>query len=207
MPAREVARSTNAWKQLVHEKSELQDNPLTLVKEWTGDSISVFCGSYRDWATTAIFENGIPATALAVSGVLETPDGFILGQRNEKQTQQEPSMWEFAPAGSVDWLPQFGRHRDVREQLCLEVTEELGLEDKDFSSMIPIALIYDEGAHVLDIGFHVNVHPVSANQVTCKLAFPNSEYTDVAVVLPREAQSYALTYASKELLSKILPRV
>jgi hypothetical protein len=96
--------------------------------------------------------------ALAVNGLLECADGFVVGRR-EPGSIYQPGAWQGAPAGSVERrcdassANRGGNKRiDLAEQILAECEEELGLEARDIVVLRPLAAVEHPGSHVVDIG-------------------------------------------------------
>lgn len=95
---------------------------------------------------------------LAVSGLVFYRSGgeriFFVGQRAQDVTQ-DPGFYEFIPSGSIEVASSYSKSVPYRDQLFLELKEELGIEK--IKSCREFCLIPDELNRVWDIGFEVEV--------------------------------------------------
>jgi hypothetical protein len=89
---------------------------------------------------------------VAVSGVLQCPEGLVFGRRAPYVTQYR-GWWELVPSGGIDAiaLPPRG-DCDYIAEILKELREETGADKDWVSNVRPFCLIDDHHSHVLDIG-------------------------------------------------------
>ncbi len=92
---------------------------------------------------------------LAVTGLLFCQDGIVIGHLSQT-VYQYPGMGELAPSGSVD-MSTLGHNQqvDLRQQLMLELQEEIGITTKDVSDVQPLAVVSDNDSQVFDVCYTV----------------------------------------------------
>ncbi|MFT9330797.1 MAG: NUDIX hydrolase [Acetobacter persici] len=120
---------------------------------------------------------------LAVIGLLETPEGFVLGRRHPSSLYQG-NFWQSPPAGSIE---RRGDSTDVHlgEQLLAEAEEELGLPTESLSVGPPCLIARHPGTRILDIGIPMRT-PLSFSAVEARWKqSANQEYDQLALV-PRQ---------------------
>lgn len=106
---------------------------------------------------------------LAVTGVMSTDAGFVVGLRS--QAVNRPSMWEFAPAGSLERFP-------IEEQLRREISEELGIDSEEVNVGEPVGIYLDRDSLVADVVVPVRVRALWRD---VKERFESGEYSRVQV--------------------------
>ena len=87
---------------------------------------------------------------LAVAGLIEGPDGIVLGRRPSTAVYQ-PGLWQLAPAGNVDPGAELAGGIDVVAALGTELREELGLELTTMSVPRPLCLVEHPHIGILDL--------------------------------------------------------
>jgi len=126
--------------------------------------------SVRSWSDSEIFGNfvdyrlffaqhkcpelfaALNIRPLAVSGVVQTDDGIVFGQRNESTTQ-DPGLWELVPSGGIgEETRRSGGAIVYEDQLLAEIQEELGISTVAVSKPWPFILVHDTVSHAIDIG-------------------------------------------------------
>lgn len=88
---------------------------------------------------------------LAVSGVIESPDGLIFGRRNP-DLMTDGGKWELVPSGGVD--PDTclrNGHVDYMEQFYTELAEEVGIVRSQVYDSVPLTLVGDFATNVFDL--------------------------------------------------------
>ncbi|WP_231866164.1 NUDIX hydrolase [Acetobacter cerevisiae] len=117
---------------------------------------------------------------LAVIGLLETPEGYVLGRRNPSSLYQG-NFWQSPPAGSIE------RRRDstavhLDEQLLAEAEEELGLTAENLAIGATQLIARHPGTRILDIGIPMRT-PLSFSAVEAHWKNgANQEYDQLALV-------------------------
>ncbi len=95
---------------------------------------------------------------VAVSGLLMCRDGIAFGRRSAATTQ-DGGRWELVPSGGID-----DSAGDAREQLLCELVEETGIPAASVEEIAAVALIEDESAHTIDIGYALRI-ALSATEI------------------------------------------
>jgi hypothetical protein len=115
---------------------------------------------------------------LAVSGLVSLGSKIAFGKR-ASNTTQDANRWELVPSGGLT-----PRARDqqgnisAKAQVLEELKEELGLPDSLVGSTRPFILVEDTAAHVIDIGFHIELS-ASADEVKAAMANRTDEYSGI----------------------------
>lgn len=135
---------------------------------------------------------------VAVSGLVMCEDGVVFGRR--AGTLVDAGCWELAPSGSID-NPRAG----ARAQLLKELTEETGIPAAAVNDIAPLAVIDDEGAHTVDIGYTLFVQ-LSALDIRRYAQRASGEYDTLEVVptdqLERFLAAHDVIEVSRALLKQ-----
>ncbi|WP_156995522.1 NUDIX hydrolase, partial [Elstera litoralis] len=121
-----------------------------------------------------IFINLPEIRPLAVTGILISPAGLVLGRRSNNVSTHE-GLWEPAPAGGLS-LP------DPRGQLLDELREELGLDASSVTSTEVCGLVEDVATGVVDIIF-VLMSSLPENEIRSAYEqFGSKEYSEISFI-------------------------
>jgi hypothetical protein len=116
-----------------------------------------------------------------VTGLLRIAGGVLLARR-AASALQDAGRWELAPSGIVDGRALDAGPLAAREQLAVELREELALAAGDARSCTALALVPDPSSTVIDVLFQVDVG-LPTDEVLRRFAVRrSSEYDDVRVV-------------------------
>jgi hypothetical protein len=118
---------------------------------------------------------------VAVSGLLECPDGIVFGRRAVTVTQ-DPGLWELVPSGGLDASRFTAGEINYCSQILEELSEELGVGLESISRVVPFCLVEDLESHVLDIGIGMMSPLAAAALVGNQQAAGSKEYEEVRVV-------------------------
>lgn len=88
--------------------------------------------------------------SLAVIGLIQCPEGFILGKRTVKSVYL-PGYWQSPPAGTVE-SRDGSDEVDLIQQLYAEAEEELGLHAHHLMDPRIISATEHTDTHIIDIG-------------------------------------------------------
>jgi 8-oxo-dGTP pyrophosphatase MutT (NUDIX family) len=131
---------------------------------------------------------------LAVSGAVSVADArgevFLIGRRAPGVTQY-PGWWELLPSGGLDAEAAADGSVDYQAQLQRELTEETGLTEDLVTSSCPLALIFDPGEKVVDLGVRMTL-ALDRESVMGRLA-PGTEYDAFQLLSETELSSLAGT--------------
>ncbi len=117
---------------------------------------------------------------LAVIGLLETPEGYILGRRHPSSLYQG-NFWQSPPAGSIERRGESTAvHLD--EQLLAEAEEELGLKAESLTIGPPRLIARHPGTRILDIGIPMRTALSFSAVEACWKNSANQEYDQLALV-------------------------
>lgn len=119
---------------------------------------------------------------VAVSGLLECPEGILFGRR-AAMTTQHAGLWELCPSGGLE-MSAFVRDGavDYRAQILAELREEIGVVAGAVSDVNPFCVVEDLASHVVDIGIELH-STLSALQL--RMLHHNSatkEYDELLIV-------------------------
>nr|WP_063908389.1 hypothetical protein [Acetobacter malorum] len=125
---------------------------------------------------------------LAVIGLLETPEGYVLGRRHPSSLYQG-NFWQSPPAGSIERRgDSTAVHLD--EQLLAEAEEELGLIAENVTIGSPHLIARHPGTRILDIGIPMHT-PLSFSAVEAHWKNgANQEYDQLALVPHAEIDAW-----------------
>jgi hypothetical protein len=132
---------------------------------------------------------------LAVSGVIESPDGFIFGRRSS-DLMTDGGKWELVPSGGLD--PETCLHDcavDYMEQFYKELAEETGITKAQISGAFPFVLVEDPTTHVFDLGIAAET-PLLTTQINLAFNHSHREYSELRIV---EASQLAGFYEEQGL--------
>lgn len=141
------------------------------------DRIDGFWAEYRhvlaQMRKPSLFET-LRLRSLAVTGLLLTADGIVLGRRSAHVVYQ-PGRWQGVPAGSVESRTGAG-NVDLKVQLMAEITEELGLEARQVAIGDPGLTCEHATTHIVDVAMPLHTSLSFAEVEACWRAKGNDEY-------------------------------
>lgn len=111
-----------------------------------------YCLSLAQMRDPALFD-ALALCPLAVTGLLFTPDGVVIGRRSAHALYL-PGCWQGVPAGTVESRAGDGPV-DLRAQLAAELWEELGLDPADAAIGAPFLACAHPGTHIVDIAMPI----------------------------------------------------
>lgn len=135
---------------------------------------------------------------LAVNGLIQCADGFILGQRN-KNSVYLPQYWQSPPAGSVE-SRQKEKTVDLMQQLYAEAKEELGLDQKHFTKTYIISATEHSDTHILDIGILLYTYLPFSEIKQIWQSNANNEYSQLICLSPSDAPPHLLLPTTQFLI-------
>jgi hypothetical protein len=122
---------------------------------------------------------------LAVSGLIESPDGLIFGRRGP-DLATATGEWELAPSGGLE--PQSGLHCgtvNYMRQFYDELLEEVGIEKTHITDAMPFVVVEEPATHVFDLGIAARTD-LRAAQIDEAFLRTRREYSEVKVVAGAE---------------------
>jgi len=123
---------------------------------------------------------------VAVSGILECPQGLVFGKRGVDVTDSAGS-WELVPSGGIDMSGRTAEQgADYRAQLAAELREEIGISLDVVEALVPICAVEDEITHVLDIGVAITTSLSLERLREAHRAAESAEYSEI-LAIPRTA--------------------
>ena len=120
---------------------------------------------------------------LAVCGVIQGPDGVLMGRRAANAIYQ-PGLWQLPPAGSVDDSAATAEGADLRHALMAELREELGLKPDDVRDFQPLCLVEHPGSGVTDLGIALRTDLTLAEIGAAHDACGDREYDGLIAAAP-----------------------
>jgi len=132
---------------------------------------------------------------VAVSGLLECPDGIVFGRRAATVTQ-DAGLWELVPSGGLDGSKFVPGEIDFRGQILAELHEEVGIGLESISSVTPFCLVEGLESHVLDIGIAMMSPLAGAALVRMHGVAGSTEYEELCVVRRTELAEFTRREAS-----------
>lgn len=129
-------------------------------------------------AEPALFAT-LQVRSLAVCGLLDSPDGAVIGRR-EPASAYQPGLWQFAPAGSVDQGAAKPGGVSWRHALLTELQEELGIPPDAVAVMDPVCLV-QHPTGVLDMGVRLQTRLTAAEIIDLHHTRGNGEYDRLLV--------------------------
>ena len=127
---------------------------------------------------------------VAVSGLLECKDGFVFGKRSDNVTQ-DAGNWELVPSGGIDCANvKLGFPVDFKNQLLVELKEEVGIDKNSIKSINTFCYILDESSLVLDIGISLYCD-LDANSIESSYSkLPVKEYDQLSFIKRDDLSSF-----------------
>ena len=123
----------------------------------------------------------LPVKPLAVAGLIEGPDGIVFGRRPAGAVYQ-PSLWQLAPAGSVDRHADRNGRIDPLVALHNELLEELGVAANETSGAWPLCVVQHPRIDVMDLCIPMTTFLDAASIARAHRNGGNDEYPAIAVV-------------------------
>lgn len=124
--------------------------------------------------------------AMAINGLIEGADGFVLFGRRPDEAVYQPGEWQLPPAGSIDPGAEDAEGRiDPVRQLHAELAEELGLPAEAVTAPRALAIVEHPASHVCDLGIALRTGWSEAALRAAHAAGGNGEYAALAMV-PRD---------------------
>jgi hypothetical protein len=119
---------------------------------------------------------------LAVTGLLQNAEGLFFGRRNPGAAQQ-PDCWELVPAGGIDrtTLTNLGEV-DPREQILLELQEEVGLDRGSVARPRLVAFCEEPEHHVFDLVWELETSLKSIAVTTAQAKLSNPEHQQILCI-------------------------
>ena len=136
---------------------------------------------------------------VAVSGILQCPEGLVFGRRGADVTDGAGS-WELVPSGGIDMTGRTSEQgADYRAQLAAEMREEIGISIESWAALAPICAVEDEITHVLDIGVAMTTD-LTLNRLRAAYRMAGSnEYAEILAVNMTEFDGFAAKCGDKML--------
>jgi hypothetical protein len=132
---------------------------------------------------------------VAVSGLLECPDGIVFGRRAVTVTQDAGS-WELVPSGGLDASRFEPGEINFLSQILAELQEEVGIGIESLSSVTPFCLVECLESHVLDIGIAMMTPLAGAALIRMHGIAGSKEYVELRVVARTELADFMRSEAS-----------
>jgi hypothetical protein len=122
-------------------------------------------------------------TILAVSGITICRNGIVVGKRSTNLLQ-DPGYWELTPSGSIS-APDLSLNLVsdyARDQVIVELEEELGIKSREIESISLVGSIMDTDANVFDLLFVITTTITRRELYSRFTHTANDEYTEIHVV-------------------------
>ncbi len=202
------------WQEARRHHPGLTNGRLYGVRHYTAEKLVIAPMAYADWWVCYHHDEFAESTAplaLAVSGVIETPHGYLCGRRADNVTQH-PGCWELVPSGGVEVQAQPTSAVELLAgQLSTELHEETGLQLEQATSLTPYALIETRGCLDVVIGASL---PVSAAEIRRRSHNKKQEYSVLDILTFSEmirmlesGQTELFVPTSKEILLSVRKEV
>lgn len=121
---------------------------------------------------------------VALSGLLECPDGIVFGKR-ARNLLQESGQWELVPSGGIDTrgVEYLGHpiEVDFTHHILKELKEEVGLTSA-ITKIRPFCLVEDTDSHVFDIGIAIETFFPFDDLVAMHKEKATDEYDELRVI-------------------------
>jgi len=126
---------------------------------------------------------------LAVSGIVESPDGIIFGRRDQ-QVSSDAGKWELVPSGGIDSGAR-GDHAlvDYMRQFFDELSDEVGIDKSDIFDPVAFSMIEDSRTHVFDLGIRGRTN-LRAAQINETFSRSSREYSNLKIVSRSAIQKF-----------------
>lgn len=179
------ARVQSLWEvESKRRAGSLFNGRLFSIDEFSRDSITGVFAEYRWFVAQKrqpdLFER-LRIRPLAVSGIVESPDGLIFGRRGTELTT-DAGKWELAPSGGIDSSSCLRDYTvDYAKQFLSEISEEVGIEQDQVAAIAPLVLIEDEATHVFDLAVTAHTQ-LRAKEIHEAFLRTQREYSEIKLV-------------------------
>jgi hypothetical protein len=181
----------NLWRQAHSENPNLFDNSIICVKSIENNRALCATVPYRYFFVQRLqpeLTEPISIKPLAVTGLITGPIGIVMGVRSSKVTQY-PSCIELAPSGTIDCTNiKANGTIDFKQQLLLEMEEEIGISASLIESYCPMFLVFDPEESTYDICSRITLQPGVLEQLTKPTT--NQEYSEIMVIAKDELKNF-----------------
>lgn len=185
LPGPLKGRVEAAWADIKRRNPLAEDGRIFSVTGISSERIEGRFVPYR-WRAAQVarpeLKQGLAVTALAVSGLLFCADGVVIGRRSPHVGH--PGLWELVPSGGVSADPP-----DWRGAILSELSEEVGLQERDIASVVPFCLVEDEKDAVVDIGIRIETSLTGAEIVDRHRSLAAKEYGEIIVSAVSQASA------------------
>ena len=134
---------------------------------------------------------------LAVSGVITSADGVVLGRRGS-QSFQDRGIWELVPSGGLEIQDKNEDGViDFKNAILRELEEETGLKEDAITSIDVLCLLEDQESHLFDIGLAIKT-TLSGDEIQsfCKRQ-TGGEYEEFKIIPVRDINSFVQSDGGK----------
>lgn len=206
---------TAIWaKEKAERGSRLFNGQLFSVEEISADSVSGCFVEYRlflaQMRRPELFSE-LRVQPLAVTGLLQNPEGLFFGLRSSTLAQQ-PDRWELVPAGGID-AGRLSQSGDIEPygQLLAELGEELGLKPSEVESPRLVGFCEEPEQHIFDLVFDLETTLETKTIVGAHAAIENPEHAEIRCVPWKDVEGFiadrdlAIAAGNRDLLRHIAP--
>ncbi len=186
-----LATVDRIWKAATDANPALFDGRIFSADRITADRI---VGHWTEYRFAFARLHGLLGTdtlrvrGLAVNGVIRCADGFVVARRSKRAVYQA-SLWQCAPAGSVERRGQDDRV-DLAGQVAAELEEELGLRVDQCAVGSPLAAVAHPSSGVVDVGIPIETTLGFAAIRERHRSFGNEEYEALALIGDMEVDAW-----------------
>jgi len=168
--------------------------------------INVFCTDYKHFRFREYIykRSGVKIIPIAVSGIIiDKSNCTLIGIRSN--VTQYKGWVELIPSGGIQFN-EYEKMNEPKEQILLELSEEVNIAKKLISNIESFCLLYDGKEEVYDIGYKIHIDN-TLSTLLCSGIIKSDEYTDVQAIniceLIRDLDKYKIIPTSVSLLCHI----
>jgi hypothetical protein len=207
---KEIARIWDAERQV--SGARLFNGLLFSVEQLSAETVTGYFIEYRIYLAQLrrpeLFSE-LRVQPLAVTGLLENPEGLFFGLRNPGLAQQQ-DCWELIPAGGIDASTLTNDSEvEPKEQLLCELEEEVGLKRAEVRPPRLVCFSEDLDLHIFELVWELETTVDTKTVKAAHAAIDHPEHAEIRCVPWRGLEAFlsgeqrAIVSGNRELLNHL----
>lgn len=131
----------------------------------------------------------IKMVPVSVSGLILHGDNVLIGQRSNRVTEF-PGCYELPPSGSIGRQVLREGRIDLKEQLAIELFEEVGITPKKIKKIQFFMLAHDKEQDHIDLCAEIKISPFALQSVS-------GEYSQIMTIPKNELPDFVNRYSDQ----------